>query len=297
MVRTKAKLFGESAVDVLAPGFRPKLSKASLRELYPMLTTLTTTELRIENVNRFNKSMGDDGSESCELPLAESDVSSLDDESQSSLDDGLSSIPKVLPMVLSSDRERQLNWRFRGLTLWLEVEEFDQDISNAIQDSAKIHGLKPIPRTHTTAIYGMDHLSVKEAISKLHEFIKQCPMWPMFDEPVGVVQDMCFVAWVELTLATNPAHEDALDTLYNSFYPEGSSRPTRGAWDPHTSIVYDNRENTTMTLSSVMECIMKYPTILSKKRRVEAISLWDTNGTMQEWKCLDRVSFNALSQT
>jgi len=298
-------IYQQSPLFISGP-LRGKPSVASFRQLYPMLTTLTTTELRMENVNRFNQSMEDEGSESSEPQLAESDVSSLDDESQSSLDDSLSSVQKVLPTVLSSDQERQLNWRFAGLTLWLEVEEFDQDIGNAIQYSAKIHGLQPIPRTHTTAIYGMDHLSVKEAISKLHEFIKQCPMWPMFDEPVGVIQDICFdgvngevmsMAWAELTLATNPAHEDALDTLYNLFYPEESSRPNRGPWKPHTSIVYDNPENTTMSLLSVMECIMKYPTILSKKRRVEAISLWDTNGTMQEWKCLERVNFNAQAQT
>lgn len=274
--------------------------------------TAFSKELVDESFPFFSSPMVDssgneEGSEVSEPLLVESDVSLCDDESHSSFEDDASiSIGSSIASISTIKTEREpLRWQFAGLTIWLEMEEFDKDLTKVIQNSASSHGLKPIPKTHMTAIYGMNHLNIDEARTRLRSFVKLvCPAWPKFEKPVGVVQDIavngrpgqvCDVAWAELTMSSNHEHEDALDALYKVFYPEELSRPSRDRpWKPHNSIVYDNPENSScLSLLSVMECIMKYPTLLSKRRNVEAISLWDTNGTMQEWKCLERVYFKA----
>ena len=40
---------------------------------------------------------------------------------------------------------RRLKWAFCGLTLWLDLEEYDLDITNAIQDIAAQFGTEKIP--------------------------------------------------------------------------------------------------------------------------------------------------------
>mmetsp|Transcript_30705 Transcript_30705/g.70274 ORF Transcript_30705/g.70274 Transcript_30705/m.70274 type:complete len:105 (-) Transcript_30705:609-923(-) len=61
----------------------------------------------------------------------------------------------------------KLQWEFSGLTIWVELEEFGNDITKAIQGMAEIHGTEVIPQGHMTAIYGMDHLCVEEAKKRL----------------------------------------------------------------------------------------------------------------------------------
>lgn len=194
--------------------------------------------------------------------------------------------------------KRQLQWEFKGLTIWLELEEFDNDITKAISDLSTRHNSPFIPKSHTTAIYGMNHLTVEEAKAKLQAFRERVPQWPTFSRPTGVTQDIaqvgkpgqvCSVAWSELTLATNQSHEDALDALYELFFGENYTRDR--PWKPHNSIAYDNPEDNTLSLLDTVLYVSQNPTLLHKERRVEAISLWDTNGKMHEWTCLDRVRF------
>jgi len=64
--------------------------------------------------------------------------------------------------------QNKLNWKFHGLTLWLELEEYQSDITNAISDLASHFRTESIPKSHTTAIYGMTHLTADEAIKRLH---------------------------------------------------------------------------------------------------------------------------------
>lgn len=194
--------------------------------------------------------------------------------------------------------ENKLQWEFYGLTLWLELEEYDNDLTNAINDLAEVHNVEPIPKSHTTAIYGMTHLSIDEAKRKLHSFKEVVPQWPEFARPVAVVQDIaengkpgqvCTIAWSELTLATNEDHEKAVDLLYETFFGEDFTR-TR-PWKPHNSIAYDNPENSDLSLLETVGYVSRHTSLIRNTRRVEAISLWDTNGRMQDWKCLDRVYF------
>lgn len=136
---------------------------------------------------------------------------------------------------------------------------------------------------------------------------------------------VCSIAWSELTLASNDEHEVALDALYSLFYDEdeesldNSSKDTNGSssshdveegkpssrsklgavemptrsrpWTPHNSIAYDNPETNALSLLDTITYMSIHPTLLGCERRVKAISLWNTVGKMEEWKCIDRVKF------
>lgn len=202
---------------------------------------------------------------------------------------------------------KKLNWDFHGLSLWLELEEYESDITNAIGDLAIQYQVEKIPKSHTTAIYGMTHLTTDTAIQRLHAVKNNIPVWPTFASPSGVVSDIavcgrpgqvCSIAWCELTLSSNDEHEKALDALYSVFFDDlndndgGSQSWNRHRpWKPHNSIAYDNPEDTTFSLQQVVKYIAEHPSLVMNERRVEAISLWDTNGRMEDWKCLDRVYF------
>mmetsp|Transcript_10192 Transcript_10192/g.15049 ORF Transcript_10192/g.15049 Transcript_10192/m.15049 type:complete len:300 (+) Transcript_10192:458-1357(+) len=194
---------------------------------------------------------------------------------------------------------KPLQWEFYGLTLWLELEEFENDLTHAVQDATDKYGVERIPVSHTTAIYGMTHLTQQEACAKLQTVRNQIPQWPRFSKPTGVVQDIavcgrpgqvCSIAWAELTLATNPDHEAALDTLYEIFFGD-DFKGRDGPWKPHNSFAYDNPEDSVLNLVDAVIYCAEHPTLLGKERRVKAMSLWNTHGKMGDWKCLDRINF------
>jgi hypothetical protein len=205
------------------------------------------------------------------------------------------------PPLVVEEARRKLQWEFKGLTIWLELEEFNNDITQAVEDLSCKHKSPFIPKPHTTAIYGMEHLSIEEAKSRLQRVRDYIPQWPTFDRPTGVTQDIaqvgrpgqvCSIAWSELTLSSNPDHEAALDKLYELFFNGPGSYKRDYPWKPHNSIAYDNPEDNTLSLlDTVMYIAERNPTLLNKERRVEAISLWSTVGKMEEWECLDRVRF------
>ena len=133
------------------------------------------------------------------------------------------------PSTTPLEQRRKLQWEFKGLTLWLELEEFDNDLTRAVEDFSSKHSSPWIPQPHTTAIYGMEHLSHEEASRRLHmvKDVLTNGTWPSFAKPTGVTSDIavcgrpgqvCSIAWSELTLASNDEHENALDALYNLFY-------------------------------------------------------------------------------
>jgi hypothetical protein len=220
--------------------------------------------------------------------LAESVIS--DDESDETTAETRLSFP--------IESRRKLQWEFKGLTIWLELEEFDNDLTKAVSDFSARHNSPFIPKPHTTAIYGMEHLTVDEAKAKLQTVRERINQWPSFAKPTGVTQDIaqvgrpgqvCSIAWSELTLSTNEHHEASLDILYEIFYGEQYSRDR--PWKPHNSIAYDNPEDNSLSLLDTVLYASRNPTLLGKERRVEAISLWSTVGKMEDWECLDRVRF------
>lgn len=234
-------------------------------------------------------------------PIAESDVSSDSDVSVSTVGSCTDFDNEKFTGHGVMKRD-PLQWEFSGLTLWIELEEFENDLSLACKHMATQYGLQEIPKPHATAIYGMHHLSVDEAKARLRSVPDKIPLWPSFRRPVGVVQDIavagnpgqvCSIAWAQLTLASSPEHEGALDALYDIFYgPESTEKTERHRpWTPHSSIAYDNPEETVLSLPAALACIAEYPTLLSKERGVKGISLWNTEGKLADWKCLDRICF------
>jgi len=231
-------------------------------------------------------------SESCEdaPSVTGSDVSSLGYES----DDNNSIFSLSAPPVVSP--RIPLQWKFKGLTLWLEFEEFDSDLTNAIDYAVKIYGTEKIPIPHATAIYGMTHLTKDEAITKLEQIPQVLKGWKnVLDKPKGLTCDIaeegkpgqvCSIAWAELTYPTNSEHEAAIDSLYDLF-----EMPTKrqGQWTPHISLAYDNPEDPVLNVQDTFAYVSKNPSLL-KPRRIKAISLWSTAGKMADWHCLDRVN-------
>jgi hypothetical protein len=218
--------------------------------------------------------------------VAESETSSL---SEYEADDSF--IPQVEPRT-------RLQWQFKGLTLWLEFEEFDKDLSRAIDYAVRVYGTENIPMAHATAIYGMTHLSQEEAITKLAKIPHVLPngQWPRMERPKGVTQDIaqdgrpgqvCSISWAELTLKTNADHEKAVDQIYNLFEVP---TPRKGLWKPHISLAYDNPEDSVLNLQDTISYVTNHPS-LARSRRVKAISLWNTDGKLADWQCLDRVNF------
>jgi hypothetical protein len=203
----------------------------------------------------------------------------------------------TLPSSPLSSR-RSLQWEFKGLTIWLELEEFDNDLTRAVEYFSSKHNSPFIPQSHTTAIYGMEHLSIEEAKARLRRVREVIPQWPTFAKPTGVTSDIavcgkpgqvCSIAWSELTLATNPQHETALDLLYELFYGQDYHRDR--PWKPHNSVAYDNPETNCLSLLDTIMYASQNPSLLGMERRVAAISLWSTVGKMGDWECLERVRF------
>jgi len=195
--------------------------------------------------------------------IVESDASSL------------SSIPEDCSLVTSNRVKREpLQWVFKGLTLWLEFEEFDRDLSRANEIISTRYGTETIPTVHATAIYGMEHLSDQEAIDRLNKVREVLPegQWPKMERPVAVKQDIaqeglpgqvCSISWAELTLRTNHHHEEAMDALCEMF-----EVGRQGPWTPHISLAYDNPEDTVLSLGEIVSHVASIPTLLQKERRV-----------------------------
>jgi hypothetical protein len=209
----------------------------------------------------------------------------------------LSSIPEIPTYIETAPRRQPLQWEFKGLTLWLEFEEFDGDLTRANEFLAAKYGTRTVPRAHATAIYGMDHLSEEEAKTRLAKVPLALPdgKWPLMDRPVAVKQDIsqeglpgqvCSISWAELTLKTNSEHEMAMDALCELFDVD-----REGPWTPHISLAYDNPEDSVLQLADILSCARLMPSMLHNSRRVKAMSLWSTRGKMGDWECLDCVSF------
>ena len=232
--------------------------------------------------------------------VAETDVSSVISNSTELTEPAVLqatlAAPSPPPSLIRLVPERTpLQWQFYGLTLWLEYEEFDYDLTKANHHFASMYGTEVIPTLHSTAIYGMKHLSVEECRKRLHEIPSVLPNgeWPLMERPVAVKQDIaiegrpgqvCSIAWAELTLKTNDEHEQAMDAVHKLFEVQRASGP----WTPHLSLAYDNPQGHVLNLMDMIQYVGEHPSLF-RERRVKAISLWDTNGRMGDWKCLDRV--------
>eukprot|EP00984_Skeletonema_dohrnii_P003196 scaffold1065_cov114-Skeletonema_dohrnii-CCMP3373.AAC.5 len=143
-----------------------------------------------------------------------------------------------------------------------------------------------------------------------------------YDGVNGGEMDM---AWTEISFATSPEHESLISELYDIFYRRDTTRlaaanasltdekkeeypPRTQPWVPHLSICYDNPEGfgTILTRQSFQDFLKnKCPTLAAAAessdstvkltRAVSGVSLWNTAGTMADWKCLDRFEFDCVT--
>ena len=94
------------------------------------------------------------------------------------------------------------------------------------------------------------------------------------------------MAWIEASFETSNEHEKLLDQMHENFY-KGTGKQRSGPWSPHISLAYDNEECpiSNKYLASLVE---RHPT-LALHRKVEALSLWNLNGRINEWSLVDRI--------
>ena len=95
------------------------------------------------------------------------------------------------------------------------------------------------------------------------------------------------MAWTEITYAKSPEYDRMVENTYQIFY--GEQQDKKQKWGPHLSLAYDNPEDTVLTPAAVDDLISRFPT-LKKERKIGAVSLWDTRGSMSDWKFIDRIS-------
>jgi len=203
-------------------------------------------------------------------------------------------------------KREPLRFNFTGYSLWLEVEELDDDLTRTLNMIADENGVIPIPEAHVTAIYGMNHLTeheVRQRFRTMKSMAKFCESWPDDLRFIGVLMDielagvnggLMDMAWAEITISTSTSHEDHLDSLYDLFFAGHVVNQRIAPWKPHLSLAYDNPENSVLNLGRVVDTVLQSRLLTKSLRRVTGISLWDTNGLLEDWKCMDRLVFESL---
>jgi len=152
------------------------------------------------------------------------------------------------------------------------------------------------------SIPGMNHLSQDEYVEKFSNVLKPLFLerggWPDL-KPIGILCDielkgvnggLMDMAWSEITMATSNDHEACLDLIHNIFYSESDPK-RKGPWKPHASLAYDNYDMTTLNLQDTVNIVSKFPSLTSRSKRVIAMSLWKTEGRINEWSMLERFEF------
>jgi hypothetical protein len=225
--------------------------------------------------------------------------STLESDAPSVVESEVSSVASLFDIpafIKTVPKRKPLQWNFKGLTVWLEFEEFNGDLTKANEFLASQYGTEVIPCVHATAIYGMEHLPADEAKKRLARIPSILPggKWPVMERPVAVKQDVsqeglpgqvCSIAWAELTLKTNYFHERAMDAVYRLFEVERDGR-----WTPHISLAYDNPEDSVLQLTDIITYAAQMPSLMKNPRRIKAMSLWSTDGKLGDWELLDRVN-------
>jgi len=90
---------------------------------------------------------------------------------------------------------------------------------------------------------------------------------------------------MEVEFETSEAHEELVDAVYEAFHDGIRVRP----WEPHASIAYENPDIAKVNLDFAVKFMERYPTLTAQTtRQVKAMSVWRTEGKMENWKCLDR---------
>ncbi len=93
------------------------------------------------------------------------------------------------------------------------------------------------------------------------------------------------MAWIEASFKASKQHERLIDQIHHCFF-KGTDEIRKSPWVPHISLAYNNEECpiSNQYLDTLVE---RFPT-LAFPRRIDAVSLWDLNGTIDQWTLVDR---------
>lgn len=100
-----------------------------------------------------------------------------------------------------------------------------------------------------------------------------------------LLQDM---SWMEISYKTSKEHEQLINLAHDCFHFD-TTIVRQNSWAPHISIAYDNPE-TPISKEFLTSLMAQYPT-LQRQRRLKALSLWRTEGTIDQWECLESIPF------
>lgn len=200
-----------------------------------------------------------------------------------------------------------LRFSFSGYSVWLDLDQAEEgnDLDAAMVYAAESQGVHPIPAPHVTVIYGMDHLdaeTVRERFRSLGQAVEEAGGWPRVI-PNGMIVDKEYaginggemtMAWMEISLKNTPEHERLVDAVHSRLY--GPSAPRKGPWIPHLSLCYDNPEGSSFNLAGALNIVEKFPTLVGygQGRKPKGLSLWRTEGTMDQWKHVDTINFDDI---
>jgi hypothetical protein len=134
----------------------------------------------------------------------------------------------------------------------------------------------------------------------------------------GVNGGTMTMAWSEVSLQTSEVQELLVQHVWDvmmcggdgtdEMRDDGKECPAaRSApWVPHLSLCYDNPEETPLNLIGALDVVATHPFLLGeddkrhgqeergsshKQLRLTGLSLWNTEGTIDEWCCVDRIAF------
>lgn len=262
-----------------------------MKTVFLSLVLVTVTQLRITNSFQQQTKLHPaikDKMATIELPIAINEINSVKLFPQDQLD--LDEDKESTHMNL---RHREpLRFHFKGYSIWLEVKEVDNDLTDTINQVSKELGVVPIPSSHLTVVYGMDHLTDYEILQRFDKMKENISSWPNL-RPRGIVTDielegvkggLMDMAWTEISYATSPEHENLVSFVHEIF---GLTRKSSENWLPHVSLAYDNPENSALSLAYTANIIAQKPSLF-QERNVKAISLWSTEGKIQDWKLISR---------
>ena len=171
--------------------------------------------------------------------------------------------------------------------------------------------------------------SLGDSLTQLMAARNDTAMWPPLTSK-GVLSDIeldgvnggtMTMAWSEISLQTSELQESLVEHVWDVMMcgmgneedgaAEDNVCPVRPApWVPHLSLCYDNPEETPLNLIDALDVVAKHPFLLGrdegqqeqdevtegggssgKQLRLTGLSLWNTEGTMEDWCCLDRIAF------
>jgi len=174
---------------------------------------------------------------------------------------------------------------FSGLSLWAEVPIL-QPIINEI---ASTYHLFPHP-SHMTLVYGLPSnvpLSVVSLFDRLLETLPRCGVEIKPTHLEAGISKLFGHGYCDLFFERNAL----LDSLFHVSMEELDWNYKRDSFAgaPHLCLGYSN-EVEIFSSGGIKDVLMNcYPALLTTSYKIEKVSLWRTEGTLQEWQQLKSI--------